>query len=102
MELGHGVVAEVEGDKLGERVKDLVGELVAGDVIARDVEEQEVVQAGEEVGGEEGEGVVLDEDLLQVGALLEDGGRQGGEVVVRSRWASDQTLEREVRESTER
>ncbi len=59
-------------------------------------------QGGELVVGEEGEGVVLDEDLLQVGALLEDGGRQGGEVVVRSRWASDQRLEREVGESTER
>ena len=75
---------------------------MAGNVIARDVEEQEVVQAGEEVGGEEGEGVVLDEQLLQVGALLEDGGKQDGEIVVRSRWASDQRLEREVRESTER
>ena len=69
---------------------------MAGDVVAGDVEK--VVQAG----GEEGEGVVLDEELLQVGALLEDGGRQGGEVVVRSRWASDQRLEREVGESTER
>ena len=77
-------------------------EKMAGNVIARDVEEQEVVQAGEEVGGEEGEGVVLDEQLLQVGALLEDGGKQDGEIVVRSRWASDQRLEREVRESTER
>ena len=75
---------------------------MAGDVVAGDVEKEKVVQAGEEVGGEEGEGVVLDEELLQVGALLEDGGRQGGEVVVRSRWASDQRLEREVRESTER
>ena len=56
---------------------------MAGDVVAGDVEKEKVVQAGEEVGGEEGEGVVLDEDLLQVGALLEDGGRQGGEVVVR-------------------
>ena len=75
---------------------------MAGDVVAGDVEKEKVVQAGEEVGGEEGEGVVLDEYLLQVGALLEDGGRQGSEVVVRSRWASDQRLEREVRESTER
>ena len=77
-------------------------EKMAGDVVAGDVEKEKVVQAGEEVGGEEGEGVVLDEDLLQVGALLEDGGRQGSEVVVRSRSASDQRLEREVRESTER
>ena len=77
-------------------------EKMAGDVVAGDVEKEKVVQAGEEVGGEEGEGVVLDEELLQVGALLEDGGRQGSEVVVRSRWASDQRLEREVRESTER
>ena len=77
-------------------------EKMAGDVVEGDVEKEKVVQAGEEVGGEEGEGVVLDEELLQVGALLEDGGRQGGEVVVRSRWASDQRLEREVGESTER
>ena len=46
---------------------------MAGDVVAGDVEKEKVVQAGEEVGGEEGEGVVLDEELLQVGALLEDG-----------------------------
>ena len=56
---------------------------MAGDIVAGDVEEEKVVQAGEEVGGEEGERVVLDEQLLQVGALLEDGGRQGGQVVVR-------------------
>ena len=56
-------------------------EKMAGDVVAGDVEK--VVQAGEEVGGEEGEGVVLDEQLLQVRALLEDGRRQGGQVVVR-------------------
>ena len=46
---------------------------MAGDVVAGDVEEEKVVEAGEEVGGEEGERVVLDEQLLQVGALLEDG-----------------------------
>ena len=77
---------------------------MAGDVVAGDVEKEKVVQAGEEVGGEEGEGVVLDEDLLQVGALLEDGGRQGGEVVVRQVEMGEQpkTGEREVGESTER
>ena len=41
---------------------------MAGDVVAGDVEK--VVQAGEEVGGEEGEGVVLDEELLQVGRVF--------------------------------
>ena len=51
-------------------------EKMAGDVVAGDVEKEKVVQAGEEVGGEEGEGVVLDEQFLQVGALLEDGGGQ--------------------------
>ena len=56
---------------------------MAGDVVAGDVEEQQVVEAGEEVGREEGERVVLEEQLLQVGALLEDGGGQGGQVVVR-------------------
>ena len=56
---------------------------MAGDVVAGDVEEQQVVEAGEEVWREEGERVVLEEQLLQVGALLEDGGGQGGQVVVR-------------------
>ena len=55
---------------------------MAGDVVAGDVEEQQVVEAGEEVGREEGERVVLEEQLLQVGALLEDGRGQGGQVVV--------------------
>ena len=55
---------------------------MAGDVVARDVEEQQVVEAGEEVGGEEGERVVLEEQLLQVGALLEDGRGAGGMGVV--------------------
>ena len=55
---------------------------MAGDVVAGDVEEQQVVEAGEEVGGEEGERVVLEEQLLQVGALLEDGRGPGGQVVV--------------------
>ena len=54
-----------------------MGEEMAGDVIAGDVEEQQVVEAGEEVGREEGERVVLGEQLLQVGALLEDGRGQG-------------------------
>ena len=40
-------------------------EKMAGDVVAGDVEKEKVVQAGEEVGGEKGEGVVLDEELLQ-------------------------------------
>ena len=54
-----------------------MGEEMAGDVVAGDVEEQQVVEAGEEVGREEGERVVLGEQLLQVGALLEDGRGHG-------------------------
>ena len=76
-------MGQVEGDQLGQRVEDLVGQQPAGDVVARDVEQQQVVEAGEEVGGEDGERVVVDEQLLQAARLLEQGGRQNGQVVVR-------------------
>ena len=82
VQLGQSVVAQVESHQLHQGVEDLMGEEMAGDVVAGDVEEQQVVEAGEEVGREEGERVVLGEQLLQVGALLEDGRGQGGQVVV--------------------
>ena len=55
---------------------------MTGDVVVGHVEQQEVLHPGEQVSREEGEGVVLEEELLEAGGLLEDGGREGGQVVV--------------------
>ena len=48
----------------------------------RHVEQQQRLQASEQVAGQQGEGVVLQEQFLEAGGLPEDGGREGGQVVV--------------------
>ena len=49
----------------------------------RHVQQQQVFQPSEQIAREQGEGVVLEEELLQRGGLVEDGGGQGGQLVVR-------------------
>ena len=82
LQLGEAVVAEVQGNQLGQPSEDPVRQEVAGDVIVGHVEQQEVLQPSEQVPRQEGEGVVLQEQFLEAGALPEDGGGQGRQVVV--------------------
>ena len=46
MQLGQSVEAQVESHQLRPGVENLMGEEMAGDVVAGDVEEQQVVEAG--------------------------------------------------------
>ena len=46
VQLGQRVVAQVESHQLHQGVEDLMGEEMAGVVVAGDVEEQQVVEAG--------------------------------------------------------
>ena len=82
LQLGEAVVAEVEGHQFVETSKYSVRQEVTGDVIVRHVQQQQVFQPSEQITREQGEGVVLEEELLQAGGLPEDGGREGGQIVV--------------------
>ena len=46
VQLGQSVEAQVESHQLHQGVEDLMGEEMVGDVVAGDVEEQQVVEAG--------------------------------------------------------
>ena len=82
LQFGESVVAEVQGHQLGQTGEYSVREQVTGDVVVGHVEQQEVLHPGEQVSREEGEGVVLEEELLEAGGLLEDGGGESRQVVV--------------------
>ena len=79
---GQAVVAEVERHELLEAGEDVLGEEVAGDVIVRDVEQQQVIQPREDLTGEQRQRVVLEIQLLESQGLVENGRRQRCEAVM--------------------
>ena len=78
----EAVEAQVESHELLEAGEDVLGEEMAGDLIVRDVEEQEVVQPREDLTGEQRERIVLEVKLLERNRLVENCWWQSCEVIM--------------------